>query len=174
MARRDSIDMATAPSQAMEIERFAEAQDGSAQEHDLTLIQGLKLYPKAVFWSVVMSTAVIMEGYDTKLIGTLIAQPVFQKTYGQPAGGGTYQISAPWQTGLSDGSAGGQLLGLLLGGYLSERFGFRKTTIGGLVVIIGLIFMTFFAPNIVVLEVGQSLFGKSSSPDLQYIYTNMP
>ncbi len=115
-------DPASPAREHVEMERFAEAQDGYAQEHDMTLLQALKLYPKAVFWSLVMSTAVIMEGYDTKLIGTLFAQPVFQRTYGQPAGAGSYQISAAWQTGLSNGSAGGQLLGLLLGGFLSERF----------------------------------------------------
>lgn len=108
-----------------------------------------------------MSTAVIMEGYDTKLIGTLFAQPAFQKAYGKLVSEGKYQVTAPWQAGLSNGSATGQLCGLLIAGYVSERFGFRKTVISGLTIIAGLLFITFFAPNIVVLQVGQSLLGKN-------------
>lgn len=107
-----------------------------------------------------MSTAIIMEGYDTKLIGTLFAQPAFQKAYGEHVKGDTYQITAAWQAGLSNSSAIGQLLGLLISGHLVERFGFRKTMITGLTSIIALIFMQFFAPSLAVLEVAQILFGK--------------
>ncbi|UKZ46994.1 hypothetical protein TrVGV298_001205 [Trichoderma virens] len=138
---------------------ISDAQDANAQEHDLTFFQALSLYPTGVFWSIVMSTAVVMEGYDTKLIGTLFAQPTFQKAFGQEVKPGSYQISAPWQTGLSNGSSAGQLIGLLLAGYVSERFGFRKTMLLGMMSVIGLIFITFFAPSLTVLEVGQVLFG---------------
>lgn len=151
-----------------EISRLADAVDGTTQEHDLGFFQALQLYPKGVFWSIVMSTAVIMEGYDSKLIGTLFAQPAFQKAYGEHVKGDSYQITAPWQSGLSNGSAVGQLCGLLIAGYVSERFGFRKTALAGLTVIIGFIFITFFAPNLTVLEVGQTLFGKST-----HSFTNM-
>lgn len=113
-----------------------------------------------------MSTAVVMEGYDTKLIGTLFAQPAFQKAYGELVEGDSYQVSAPWQAGLGNGSTVGQLLGLLLAGYISERFGFRKTVLGGLTAIAALIFITFFAPSIVVLEIGQILIGEHLRPPL--------
>ncbi|KAF2016909.1 sugar transporter [Aaosphaeria arxii CBS 175.79] len=136
-----------------------DAQDANAQEHDLTFWEALRLYPKGVFWSIAMSSAVIMEGYDTKLIGTLFAQPTFQKQYGVHVKGNSYQITAAWQTGLGNGSTVGQLMGLLLAGYLSERFGFRRTLLCGMVSIIGLIFIQFFAPNLIVLVVGQILFG---------------
>jgi MFS transporter, SP family, general alpha glucoside:H+ symporter len=160
MGRPSSSDLAAETHQASEIERIADAQDANAQEHDLSFFQALELYPKGVLWSIIMSTAVIMEGYDNKLIGTLYAQPTFQKAYGQLVKGDSYQISALWQTGLSNGSAIGQLFGLLIAGYISERFGFRKTMITGLAIIIAFIFITFFAPSLAVLEVGQILFGK--------------
>lgn len=139
---------------------ISDAQDANTQEHDLTFFQALSLYPTGVFWSIVMSTAVVMEGYDTKLIGTLFVQPTFQRAFGQEVEPGSYQISAPWQTGLSNGSSAGQLFGLLLAGHVSERFGFRKTMLAGMMSVIGLIFITFFAPSLAVLEVGQVLFGK--------------
>ena len=101
-----------------------------------------------------MSTALIMEGYDTALLKSLFALPSFRKAYG-----GT--ISAPWQAGLTNGSSVGQLLGLLIAGSLSERIGFRMTMIGGLALATAMIFIQFFAPSLAVLQVGQILLGKS-------------
>ena len=40
-----------------------EAKVATEQEHQMSLWQGLRLYPKAVGWSVLLSTAIIMEGY---------------------------------------------------------------------------------------------------------------
>ncbi|KAJ2974326.1 hypothetical protein NQ176_g6115 [Zarea fungicola] len=157
MGRQNSIELPT--EQHVEVEKLADAQGASVQERDLGFFQAIKLYPKAVFWSLVMSTVVIMEGYDTVLVGTFYAQPAFKKAYGVKGKTGQYQIPAQWQVGLSNGSAVGQLLGILLAGYTSERFGFRKSMIGGLVLITAFIFITFFAPNLIVLEVGQALFG---------------
>jgi MFS transporter, SP family, general alpha glucoside:H+ symporter len=58
------------------------------------------------------------------LIGNLVAQPAFQKRYGQLDSKGSYQIPSAWQSGLSSSSTCGQLIGLLVAGYVSERFGF--------------------------------------------------
>jgi SP family general alpha glucoside:H+ symporter-like MFS transporter len=33
----------------------------------MTLMQGVRLYPKAVFWSMFISTCIIMEGYQLSL-----------------------------------------------------------------------------------------------------------
>jgi SP family general alpha glucoside:H+ symporter-like MFS transporter len=35
----------------------------------MTLMQGLRLYPKAIGWSVILSTCIAMEGYDLCLLG---------------------------------------------------------------------------------------------------------
>jgi hypothetical protein len=40
-----------------------EAKEATSQEHQMSLWQGIKLYPKAIGWSVLLSTAIIMEGY---------------------------------------------------------------------------------------------------------------
>jgi SP family general alpha glucoside:H+ symporter-like MFS transporter len=109
-----------------------------------------------------MSTALVMEGYDTKLMGSFYAQPAFAKTYGTITSKGSYQIPAPWQAGLSNGSNVGVLIGLLSAGYFSERFGFRKTIMSALVIVTGFIFIQFFAPSLPVLEVGQILLGSSA------------
>ena len=164
MGHPDTFDHGTETQRTIADVQLADVRVENAQEHELTFFQALRLYPKGVLWSMVMSTAVVMEGYDTKLIGTLFAQPAFQKAYGKPVKGKTnsYQITAPWQTGLSNGSTVGMLAGLLIAGIISERYGFRITMITGLSIVIALIFITFFAPSLVVLEIGQCLFGQQS------------
>ncbi|KAJ5588167.1 hypothetical protein N7537_010845 [Penicillium hordei] len=136
-----------------------EARRATHSEHELTFLRALQLYPKAVAWSIFLSLALIMEGYDMKLVGSLFAQPTFQKKYGQELPNGTYEISASWQAGLSNGASVGSLMGLLLNGYLSERFGFRNTMLASLAFITATIFIPFFAPSIEVLLVGQVLMG---------------
>lgn len=44
------------------------AKNASDKEHAMTLWQGVKLYPKAVGWSILISTCIVMEGYDVCLL----------------------------------------------------------------------------------------------------------
>lgn len=45
-----------------------EARAATSKEHGLGVRQGLSAYRKAVGWSILLSSAVIMEGYDTILV----------------------------------------------------------------------------------------------------------
>lgn len=40
----------------------------------MTLMQGVRLYPKAVFWSMFISTCIIMEGYQLSLTNNFCKQ----------------------------------------------------------------------------------------------------
>lgn len=51
----------------------AVAQDTAIDEKDMTTLQALKIYKKAVLWSLAISCVVIMEGYDTNLLGNFFA-----------------------------------------------------------------------------------------------------
>jgi SP family general alpha glucoside:H+ symporter-like MFS transporter len=44
------------------------AKSATDKEHRMTLWQGIKLYPKAVGWSLLISTCIAMEGYDVCLL----------------------------------------------------------------------------------------------------------
>lgn len=156
--KNESIEVHDRPDTAQR-EFISDAQDANNTEHSLSFTQAIKLYPKAVAWSVMMSGALVMDGYDLKLIGSLFAQPAFSKAYGHKLPNGTYQIPAPWQSGLNNGSNVGQMLGLLIAGYVVERLGFRKTMMGALVVLPCLIFIQFFAHSLPQLQVGQILIG---------------
>lgn len=99
-----------------------------------------------------------MEGYDTQLLGNFWGYTSFRQkfgTYANEADG--YQISSAWQTGLNDIGCVGNIIGALLNGYLTAKYGHRKVLMGSLVFLSAAIFMVFFAPNIEVLLVGEFL-----------------
>jgi SP family general alpha glucoside:H+ symporter-like MFS transporter len=136
------------------------AQQQSEEEHNMTLMEGLRTYPKAMAWSVALSTCIIMEGYDTIILGNFYGMPAFNKKYGtlDPATG-DYSLSAPWQDGLSDGAGVGEILGLFISGWLADRFGYKRVLGGALIMITCFIFINFFAINLAMLEVGEILCG---------------
>ena len=55
-----------------------EAAEVFVDEKELGPLAALKAYPKAVMWSLIMSTCVIMEGYDTNLLGNFFAYRKYQ------------------------------------------------------------------------------------------------
>jgi SP family general alpha glucoside:H+ symporter-like MFS transporter len=78
-----------------------EAQHAAADEKSMTLVQAIKLYPKAVGWSVVLSSALIMEGYDLALLGSLYGSPQFNQKYGvYNATTRKWSVPASWQSAL--------------------------------------------------------------------------
>lgn len=46
------------------------AQEATEHEHKMGIWKAIKTYPKAVGWSVLASTALVMEGYDLVVIGS--------------------------------------------------------------------------------------------------------
>lgn len=100
-----SIDMADketqVPMAAKAVGPNEEAQHAADDEKSMGLMQAIKLYPKAVGWSVVLSSALIMEGYDLALLGSLYGSPQFNRKYGvfNPATN-KYTVPANWQSAL--------------------------------------------------------------------------
>ncbi|KAK2777171.1 hypothetical protein FQN53_002340, partial [Emmonsiellopsis sp. PD_33] len=136
-----------------------DAKRAADQERSMTLMQAIKLYPKAVGWSVLLSTTLIMEGYDLALLGSLWGSPEFGKKYGSLTPEGKWQVSASWQSALSNGARAGEVIGLLINGVVSERYGYRKTMVGSLISMIGFVFILFFAPNVQTLVIGEVFCG---------------
>ncbi|KAB5531403.1 maltose permease MAL31 [Coniochaeta sp. 2T2.1] len=129
-------------------------------EHSLSLWEAIKSCPMAIFWCLMVSMCVIMEGYDTILIGNFYAYPQFAAKYGQFVDiHGQHQLSAAWQAGLGNSSGVGCFFGVMLNGYLVDIFGQKRVLLGALMVLSATIFMTFLAPNIIVLMVGELLCG---------------
>ncbi|KAH6982689.1 general substrate transporter [Ilyonectria destructans] len=137
------------------------AEESLIVEHNLSPWEAIKAYPMAIFWCIVISACVIMEGYDQILVQSFYAYPQFQLKYGEYVGVGStgYQINAPWQAGLSNASGVGAFFGTLMNGYLVDKFGHKRVLLGALVTLSAFIFITFFAPSLPVLCVGQILSG---------------
>jgi MFS transporter, SP family, general alpha glucoside:H+ symporter len=138
----------------------SDAKAATHAEHNMTILQGLRLYPKAVGWSVLLSLAIVMEGYDTILINQFFALPEFKKHYGRPTGDrDDYELSTAWQSGLTNGATIGEILGLVLNGILAEKYGYRIVMIWSLVGVICFIFLAFFAVNVRMLLAAEILCG---------------
>jgi SP family general alpha glucoside:H+ symporter-like MFS transporter len=96
---------------------------------------------------------------DTVLISSFFAFPPFNKKFGVEYEPGKYQVTAPWQSGLSNGARIGEILGLLINGIVAERYGYRFTMIASLIAMIAFIFIPFFAQNVETLVAGTVLMG---------------
>ena len=133
----------------------------------------VKLYAKAIIFSLIFSLAVIMEGYDTSLIGTFFGFQPFLDKFGDeldPEFAGRRIVSARWQALLTIGSQVsntisvsfgslplssltsaaqvGSVIGLCINGWTSEKFGYRKTMFGSLFLMIAFTCMPFFARHL--------------------------
>ncbi|KAG7049971.1 sugar porter family MFS transporter [Colletotrichum scovillei] len=135
-------------------------QDAIHAERNMTPRDAIRAYPMAVFWSLVVSLCVIMEGYDTILIGSFFAHPEFAKKFGDGKDDeGRDQLSALWQAVLGNSSTFGCIIGVIANGFLVERCGQKTALISSLFVLSGCIFITFFATNKIMLMLGQIACG---------------
>ncbi|KAI0161576.1 general alpha-glucoside permease [Xylariaceae sp. FL1272] len=138
-----------------------EANEANNRERDMTLLQAFKVYPKAIGWSIVLSSCLIMEGYDTAVVGSYLAFPAFKDRFGIPTKNGDKQIPSSWQNGISGATNVGEIIGLQLAGVFSEKFGYRITILAALVAVTGFIFFPFFADSLSVFLVGELFQGIS-------------
>ncbi|KAA8571410.1 hypothetical protein MFRU_026g00270 [Monilinia fructicola] len=136
-----------------------DAKASTEKEHNMTLLQGIRLYPKAIGWSLLISTCIAMEGYDVCLLSNFYAFPQFNRKYGEQLPDGTWQVPARWQAGLSNGANVGEIIGLFINGWVSERFGYRYTVMTCLSLIIAFTAIFFTAQDVIALEIAEILCG---------------
>ncbi|KAJ3498038.1 hypothetical protein NLG97_g1433 [Lecanicillium saksenae] len=127
-------------------------------EHQMSFMEAVKLYPKAIGWSAFVSIGVIMLAFDPQLVGNLYATPQFKRDYGYPYKDG-YNIDAAWQTGLSMGSPVGQVVGAIFAAYPMDYFGRKITFTVCVLLTTGIIFIQFFSRSLPVLLAGELLAG---------------
>ena len=93
------------------------AEDRALKENELSPAQCIKAYPMGIFWCLMVSMCVIMEGYDTILIGNFYAFPTFQRKYGDFVGVSDttrsgYQLSPQWMAALGNAAGVGAFIGI--------------------------------------------------------------
>lgn len=117
-------------------------------EHSLRLRDGIRKYPQAIYWSCWFSMALVMQGFDHAFIYGFIAFPPFERRYGRPDGQGGYEIPAADQAAITNCVAAGEIVGLLINGWLTDKLGYRKVMAMSLVAFMAFVFLQFFAINI--------------------------
>jgi len=88
-----------------------EANAAAAAEHAVSVKEALQLCPKAIGFSAILSLALVMEGYDTALLGAFYSLPPFRERFGTRLADWSYQITALCMSGLSNGSTCGSIPG---------------------------------------------------------------
>lgn len=58
-----------------------DAQAATEAEHNMSVWQAIKTYPNACAWSVLASTALVMEGYDLVVIGSFFGFRKFRGSH---------------------------------------------------------------------------------------------
>lgn len=135
------------------------AQANTDIEHGMSLRDAVRLYPKSVLYCVVLSMAIVMEGYQVGLVPSLFAQPAFQRKYGRARPDGSHQLDNRYQSALTAAVQAGSIFGYWLSGIVIENIGYKRTMQGTLLSITCFIFIIFFAPSIILLVVGEGLLG---------------
>lgn len=157
--RSDAIAPIVPPTDDREMIQASKEADTRAHQK-LSMSEAFRRNYKACLWSMSLTLAIVMEGYDIQLIASFFGQASFLDKFGQldPSTGKKY-ISAPWQSGISNAALCGEIIGLLINGVVQERFGHRKVMIVSLFWLIAAVFTPVFAPSLPVLCVGAILQG---------------
>jgi MFS transporter, SP family, general alpha glucoside:H+ symporter len=100
-----------------------------------------------------------MESFDMFLNGNFVALTYFKNQYGVQTEDGSYAIPTKWQSALFQSGQCGAFVGVFLAGPVTNRLGYKWTTILALVMMNATIFISFFADSLAVLTIGQAFEG---------------
>jgi MFS transporter, SP family, general alpha glucoside:H+ symporter len=92
-----------------------------------------------------------MESFDMFLNGNFVSQTAFQQRYGVFIEGSDpplYAIETKWQSALFQSGQCGAFVGVFLAGPITNRFGYRWTTIFALILMNATIFISFFVSSL--------------------------
>jgi MFS transporter, SP family, general alpha glucoside:H+ symporter len=147
-------------SNAETVDLIHRAQAGDEADRQLTIRQALLKYKKAVFWAMILSVSLIMEGYDLVIITSFYGQTQFSNRFGvYDEASGKNLITPAWQSGLSNSSVIGQLVGLALNAWAQDRFGNRHTMMVGMAWMVAAIFIPVFSNSLSLLAFGEFMCG---------------
>jgi SP family general alpha glucoside:H+ symporter-like MFS transporter len=74
----------------------------------------------------------------SQVIFSFFAFPAFTKKYGRLTADGSYEVPAAWQTGLTNGTCIGEMIGLAFTGIFADKYGQRWTIIGALALVVSI------------------------------------
>lgn len=124
----------------------------------LFVFQAVQQYPMACFWAFLMCFTIVMESFDMFLNGNFVAQDAFKNHYGVYVEGSGNVIETKWQSALFQSGQCGAFVGVLITGPITNRLGYRWTTILGLVLMNATIFISFFVSRPAALAIASLTF----------------
>ncbi len=124
------------------------AKAAAEHEHrDLGVVAAFRAHWKAALWSIGLSTALVMEGYDVVVINCFYGSKRFIDRFGTVLGDGKKVITAPWQTGLSNSALVGEVIVLLMQGWLRTA-GLPTVYMASMIFMSATIFIPVFANSL--------------------------
>ncbi|PYH97632.1 general substrate transporter, partial [Aspergillus ellipticus CBS 707.79] len=139
-------------------EMMHDAFDAETREHELGVWEAAKKHPWACLWAFIMCFTIVMESFDMFLNTNFVALTAFKDKFGVEADG-SKSIPTRWQSALFQSGQCGAFIGVFLAGPVTNRLGYRWTTILALIFMNATIFISFFADSLTVLVIGQAFEG---------------
>ncbi|KAF2267781.1 MFS general substrate transporter [Lojkania enalia] len=132
--------------------------------HELPLRKAIRQYSKVMGYLFSMTTAVLLWGYDSVIVGSITAIPAFQRDFGKwDTSEDDWIIPAIWLSLWAALGPVGQVFGATFAGFLQDRLGRRINLFIGSVLAAISILVVFFAYKAPTLDGkrGLFLFGKT-------------
>jgi SP family general alpha glucoside:H+ symporter-like MFS transporter len=145
------------------IEKSTQAKDAAKVERDMTIWQSIIVFRWGVICAVLLALACVMEGYSLVLVTSFFEVDQFRHDYNKSCTLGqdqTCELPASWQIMLVDIPMLGQMIGITLNGWATDRYGYRWTFIVA-VIAAGLFnFLNFFSSgSLLLFLLGQTFTG---------------
>jgi SP family general alpha glucoside:H+ symporter-like MFS transporter len=125
-------------------------------EKSMPLRECMRQHWRALLWGMVLSLALVMDGYDGAVTLSFFGLPSFKKEFGS-VHDGKLGIPANWQAALPLVGMPGSFFGLFITGYCQDKFGSRRTYMGGMVFVICVVFLFVFVQSLGMLLAAQAL-----------------
>ncbi|KAL6232463.1 hypothetical protein BDW75DRAFT_232767 [Aspergillus navahoensis] len=104
-----------------------------------SVLQSARRAPRTVAWCFALASGMVLYGYDLAIVGSVSSMPEFQKEFGRRLDGELI-IPALWLALWSIANPIGGVLGALVGGYIQDRAGRRRSlTIASVVSALGVV-----------------------------------
>lgn len=144
-------------------ERSVYAKEAAKVEREMSIFQSIVVFKWGVVCAVLLALACVMEGYSLVLVTSFFEVDKFLHDYNSKCSTDLNQrceLPASWQTMLVDIPMVGQMIGIALNGWATDRFGYRLTFIVAVTAAAAFNFLNFFSSaSLPLFLVGQTLTG---------------
>ena len=147
---------ATHPAASVNPELLAQGLELIQAEKNMPLKECMRYHWRALLWGMVLSLALVMDGYDGAVTLSFFALPAFKEEFGTVVDG-KLGIPGNWQAALPLVGIPGSFLGLFITGYCQDKYGSRRTYMGGMISVICVVFLFVFVQSLGMLLAAQAL-----------------